>query len=65
LYLHREAYLSICVGDRERASVGDLPAPVMEDSMSIEEQAGALLEAEVAHDLSLLRHHYEDVHRAT
>lgn len=33
--------------------------------MTIEEEAGALLEAEMAHDLSLLRHHYEDVHRAT
>jgi hypothetical protein len=62
LFLHREAYLSICVGAQERASVGDLPAIDVED-MSIEEQAGAILEAEMAHDLALLRHHYEAVHR--
>lgn len=45
--------------------MGDLPAILMEDAMSIEEQAGAILEAEMAHDLSLLRHHYETVHRET
>lgn len=31
--------------------------------MSIEEEAGAILEAEMANDLSLLRRYYEKVHQ--
>lgn len=31
--------------------------------MSIEEEAGAILEAEMANDLSLLRKYYEAVHK--
>lgn len=33
-------------------------------TMSVQEEAGAILEAEMAYDLSLLRRHYEDVHKA-
>lgn len=45
--------------------MGSLPARDVEDleGMSIEEEAGALLEAELANDISLLRHYYEDVHK--
>lgn len=44
--------------------MGSLPAPAMEDlEMSIEEEAGAILEAEMANDLSLLRKYYEAVHK--
>lgn len=31
--------------------------------MTIEEEAGAILEAEMAHDLSLLRRYYHAVHK--
>jgi hypothetical protein len=34
----------------------------MEEPMSIEEEAGAILEAEMAYDLGLLRKYYETVH---
>lgn len=65
LFLSREAYLASGVGIRERPRVGSLPARDVEDleGMSIEEEAGALLEAELANDISLLRHYYEDVHK--
>ena len=37
--------------------------PAIEDlEMSIEEEAGSILEAEVAHDIYLLRHYYEKAH---
>jgi hypothetical protein len=41
--------------------VGSLPEPELE--MSIEEEAGAILEGELAHDLSLLRRYYEQTHK--
>ena len=41
--------------------MGNLPA--IEDlEMSIEEEAGSILDAEVAHDTYLLRQYYEKAH---
>ncbi len=37
--------------------------PSIDLEMSIEEEAGAILEAEVAHDISRLRQYYETVHQ--
>lgn len=63
LFLYREAYLAIRVGVRERSSVG--PLPIEDDlEMTVEEEAGSILEAEMAYDLHLLRRHYEEVHKA-
>lgn len=31
--------------------------------MSVEEEAGSILEAEMAHDVFLLRRYYQDVHK--
>jgi len=61
-YLLREALRSIGPGAGERLLVGHLPT-MEELEMSIEEEAGAILEAEMAHDLSLLRKYYESVHK--
>lgn len=33
------------------------------EEMTIDEEAGAILEAELAHDLSLLRQYYAAVHK--
>jgi hypothetical protein len=70
LYLFREAFRASGVGVRERPSMGPLPPGGASeaavdglDSMSIEEEAGAMLEAEVAHDISRLRRYYETVHQ--
>jgi hypothetical protein len=60
LYLSRESYLSICVGIRERPP--DESPPALEEPMTIEEEAGSILEAEMAYDLHALRVFYEAVH---
>jgi hypothetical protein len=61
LFLFREAFRASNVGVREHPSVGNLPA--IEDlEMSIEEEAGSILDAEVAHDTYLLRQYYEKAH---
>lgn len=62
LHLVREAFREIGVGARDRLGVGPfLSVEPME--MTVEEEAGSILEAEMANDLSLLRQFYEAVHK--
>jgi hypothetical protein len=61
LYLYRAAFRASGEGVREHPSMGHVPSIDLE--MSIEEEAGAILEAEVAHDISRLRQYYETVHQ--
>jgi hypothetical protein len=63
-YILREALRAFSVGVRERPTVGPVPPGDFEMvEMTIEEEAGAILEAEMANDLSLLRRYYEAVHK--
>jgi len=63
LFVFRAALRASDMRAREHP-VGDCVATAMEDlEMSIEEEAGAILEAELANDLSLLRRYYESVHK--
>jgi hypothetical protein len=64
LFVFRAALRAIDMRARECPPVGSLAAAALEDQeMSIEEEAGAILEAELANDLSLLRRYYESVHK--
>jgi hypothetical protein len=61
LFLFREAFRASGAGVGEHPSMGHVPSIELE--MSIEEEAGSILEAEVAHDISRLRQYYETVHQ--